>query len=488
MHHRPPFRSVLGADGARRLDRAARRILDEVGIVFDWDQARDRLAAAGARVVEDRVYLDDATIDRALAQAPDRFTLHSPAGLADAEVGGGQARTMPVGGAAFAVDLDGVRRPGRLCDLADFSRLSAAAAEIDVQARKAVEAQDVAVEARHVACWTTLMRLCAKPIQAGMVLGAQEAEDVLELLAAFHGGEDAIRDRPVAQASVNVNSPLRYDQAMTEGLARFAEWGQPVKLTPFVMAGLSGPSALAGALAQHNAEVLAGLVLVQAIRPGTPVLYGCATSNLDLRTGMPASASPESARAVAATAELARFYGLPSRGGGALTDSSRPDAQSQMERALALANTLDCGVDFIMHAAGGLEAYLTSSKVQFVVDLEILRWLAAARAEIDINDETLRLDEIARVGPGGQFIDTTETLAGFETAFWQPRLAQRASYEQMSDAGAEDMLARATTRAREMIESHALPEYPDGTLGRLENAAQQICRRRGLDMSWEALI
>src|SRR5262249_18039938 len=152
---------------------------------------------------------------------------------------------------------------------------------------------------------------------------------------------------------------LVYDQPMLEGALAFVRRGQPIILTPFVMAGVMGPATLAGALAQHNAEVLAGVALAQLAHPGAPVIYGTATSNADLRTGAPAIGSPESAASIAACAQLARHYHLPCRGGGALTDSQLPDAQANYERMLTLLTSVLAGVNLMMHGLGTLDSYLT---------------------------------------------------------------------------------------------------------------------------------
>src|SRR5690606_37250674 len=118
------------------------------------------------------------------------------------------------------------------------------------------EAQDVPVAVRHLECWRAVLALTDKPAQSGFVNGRAEAEDALQMLAIVFGGEAAIDGTPVAHCSVNANSPLLYDRPMLESLLLFAGYGQPVLISPFVMAGVTGPTTLAGAIAQHNAEVL----------------------------------------------------------------------------------------------------------------------------------------------------------------------------------------------------------------------------------------
>ena len=272
-----------------------------------------------------------------------------------------------------------------------------------------------------------------KPIQSGFVGGQAEVDDVLAMLAIVFGGEDALVDRPVAHCSVNANSPLLYDAPMLESLITFARYGQPVLIAPFVMAGVTGPTTLAGALAQQNAEVLAGIILTQLVRPGTPVLYGCASSNVDLRNGNPAIGSPESAVSIAVCAQLARRYALPCRGGGALTDSPIPDAQSNYERMYTLMTSFMSGVHYLMHGLGTLESYLTMSYEQFVIDLDSLAMIRNLLQPFEISEETLALDAIHEVGPGGHFLDTAHTRRHYREAHFRPQIGLRQPYETVGE-------------------------------------------------------
>jgi trimethylamine--corrinoid protein Co-methyltransferase len=272
---------------------------------------------------------------------------------------------------------------------------------------------------------------------------------------------------------MNVNSPLLFDRAMVEGLLAFARYGQPVIVTPFVMAGVMGPATLAGTLAQHNAEVLAGVALAQCVRPGTPVVYGTATSNVDLRSGSPAIGSPESALSVAVAAQMARHYGLPCRGGGALTDSPLPDAQSNYERMLVLLMSVLSGVNFMLHGAGVLESYLTVCYEQFVIDLELIAMVREVVRPLEITAETLALDTIDAVGPGGFFLDAPHTLRHFRQAHFLPHLSVRQPYDQWLAAGGRDAARRANERCRELLASYVEPAMDSAARDRLHNFVEQ---------------
>ena len=465
---RSPF-ELFSEGQIEQLHEASLHILAHTGIVFDQPEALALFRQAGARVEENRVILDRDFVESCLATVPAQYVLQARNPDHSVSVGGATCAVMPGGGPPYVRDLDGQRRPGTLEDVKNFARLSAMSPEVQVMARKAVEAQDIHPAIRHLLCWEAILTLTDKPGQSGFPGGRAEAEDVLQMLALVFGGEGAIDGTPVAHCSVNVNSPLHYDRPMLESLILFARYGQPVLISSFVMAGVTGPTTLAGTLAQHNAEVLAGLVLTQLIRPGTPVLYGTASSNIDMRNAAPAIGSPESGDSIAACAQLARRYGIPSRGGGALTDSPLPDAQSNYERAFTLLTSVLSGINYLMHGLGVLESYLTLSYEQFVIDLDLLRMVRHMVWPPVISAETLALETIDTVGPGGFFLDVEHTLRHYRQAHFLPQISVRRPYEQWLAEGAEDAVKRANRRCREMLESYQKPPIEPGIEGKLHD-------------------
>jgi trimethylamine--corrinoid protein Co-methyltransferase len=461
--------NFLTESQVEQIHEASLTILARTGIVFDSEEAVTHFRQAGARVEGKRVYLDRDLIEACLGTAPSQYTLHARNPANRVTVGGEACVVMPGGGPPFVRDLDGSRRPGTLADLENFARLSSMSPEVHVVARKAVEAQDVPVTVRHLACWRSVLTLTDKPVQSGFVNGRAEAEDVLAMLALVFGGEAAIDGRPVAHCSVNANSPLLYDRPMLESLLAFARYGQPILISPFVMAGVTGPTTLAGTLSQHNAEVLAGIALTQLVRPGTPVLYGTASSNVDMRNAAPAIGSPESAMSIAACAQLARHYGLPCRGGGALTDSPLPDAQSNYERMFTLLISVLSGINFLMHGLGILESYLTLSYEQFVIDLDLLAMIRRLVQPFEVSEETLALDTIQAIGPGGHFLETQHTMRHYREAHFIPHISLRQPYEQWEAEGAKNAGQRANERCRQMLESYVKPPIEPELEDRLDD-------------------
>ena len=201
---------------------------------------------------------------------------------------------------------------------------------------------------------------------------------------------------------VNTNSPRRVDGPMLQGLMEMARHGQPVVVTPFTLAGAMSPVSLAGALSLQNAEALALIAFIQMVRPGAPAVYGGFTSNVDMRTGAPAFGTPEYAKAVLAGGQLSRRYRIPYRSSN-VNSSPAVDAQAAYESGMSLWATVLAHTNLIYHGAGWLEGGLVASFEKMVLDAELLQQMAEILQPLEVTDDTLALDAIREVGPGGHF-------------------------------------------------------------------------------------
>ena len=230
--------------------------------------------------------------------------------------------------------------------------------------------------------------------------------DVIEMCAIARGETvEQFAERPGVFSIINTNTPLQYDVPMTVGVIDMARYGQPVLLTPFVMAGASTPATIASAMALNTAEVLFGLTLAQLVRAGAPVLYGCAAMNVDMKTGAPAYGLADMHRCTVIGGQLARRYKLPLRSSN-FSSSNIADFASGYESANAVSAAMASGANLLMHAAGWLEGGLCTSYEKFVLDAEIVQSISHIMQPVPITDDSLALGEIAEVGPGGHFFGT----------------------------------------------------------------------------------
>jgi trimethylamine--corrinoid protein Co-methyltransferase len=298
-------------------------------------------------------------------------------------------------------------------------------------------------------------------------IGSVESElavrHTMEVVRILFGDDPG--DRPASLGVISSLTPLGYSREMAGAIMTYAREGQALLVANLAMAGSTAPITLAGLLAMQNAEMLAGIVLGQLVRPGTPVIYGTTSTNIDMRSGALAIGSPELAQVVAAHQQLVRFYGLPSRGSGALTDANYPNAQAGLESMMGLLTVVNSGADFVLHAAGILSSYLAFSYEKFVLDDEICGRVRRFHRPIVVDDETLAYDSIARVGPGGHFLMEDQTVERCRTEFWQPEVSDRTGLDEWLQAGKLDTVARARERWQQLIAAHQDPPL-DGITAR----------------------
>ncbi len=262
---------------------------------------------------------------------------------------------------------------------------------------------------------------------------------------------------PAQMTIVNTNSPLRLDIPMAEGLTAYAGAGQAVVVTPFTLSGAMSPVTIAGALAQQNAEALAVIALAQTINPGTPVIYGGFTSNVDMRTGAPAFGTPEYAQAVLAGAQLARRYRLPVPLEQRERLQRRRRAGGLRIRDVAVGPASPATSTCCYQAAGWLEGGLTASFEKLILDAEMLQMMAAFVSPMAVSEESLGFAAMAEVGPGGHFFGAAHTLARYEDAFYQPLLSDWRNFETWREAGALDGTRRANAIWKELLKTYEQP-------------------------------
>ena len=205
-------------------------------------------------------------------------------------------------------------------------------------------------------------------------------------------------------------------------------------MTPFTLAGAMAPVTLAGALAEQNAEALAGMVLTQVVRPGAPVVYGGFTSNVDMQSGAPAFGTPEYMRTAMVGGQLARRYNVPYRSSN-VSAANAVDAQAAYESVFSLWGAIMGGVNLLMHGAGWMEGGLHAGYEKVIIDAELLQMVAAFLDPVVVDDDTLALDAMREVGPGGHFFGAQHTQSRFRTAFHKPMISDWRNYETWEEAG-----------------------------------------------------
>jgi trimethylamine---corrinoid protein Co-methyltransferase len=447
---------LLSGEEVAAVHKQAMTILQEIGVDFLHERARQIFSKAGMPVEGNRVRLEEAMVMELVAKTPPTFELQARNPARTVVLGGDNVVTAPVYGPPFITDLERGRRGATIEDFNNFDKMAQAIDQIHCAGGTTVEPEDLPLGTRHLDMLYSHIRWTDKPFM-GSVISAENARDTIEMAAIVFGGRASIEKTPGVLSLINVNSPLRFDDRMLSALLDYSDAGQPVIVTPFLMAGAMSPMGLAGTVAQQTAEALAGIALVQLIRPGTPSVYGSFLTNTDMQSGSPAFGTPESAMGILASAQMARHYNLPFRGGGALTSSKAPDAQAAYESMMCMWPTILGRVNFVLHAAGWLESALLASYEKFIIDVEALRmfeWMLTRGFPID--EESMAMDALREVGPGGHFLGAEHTLRNYRTGFYRPWISSTENFDRWNRFGARTADVVAAEKWKQV-----LAEYPD---------------------------
>jgi trimethylamine--corrinoid protein Co-methyltransferase len=267
----------------------------------------------------------------------------------------------------------------------------------------------------------------------GSAMGEKGAKDSIRMASIVFGSEAQLAEKPRFISILGSLSPLKYDVRMLGALMEYARAGQPQLISSLSIAGATGPVTLAGNLALQNAEILAGI-------------------------GALSIGSPEMAMNTAATAQMARYYNLPSRSGGAVCDAKVPDAQAAYESMMSLLMAQVSGINFVLHTAGILDSYNCMSYEKFIIDDEMCGMVKRMNKGFNVNDDTLGLDAIKEVGPGGHFLDKDHTFEHFRGEFYQPILSNRDDFEGWCAQGSPQSMEAANKKYKEILESYEVPE------------------------------
>jgi trimethylamine--corrinoid protein Co-methyltransferase len=443
---------MLSGPGIRKIDRAGRRILRQVGVRIPDESVLGDLRAAGARVdsASQRAYLPGKWLDEVLERAPSRFVLCSRDGKSDVPLGEGRVH-FGTGGRVFRVlDLDtGEHRPTTLRDVA----CTAALVERLENIRFFIvpcQAHDLEPGGYHLNTFYHAFCHTSRHVMGGCD-HPEAVEQVWELAAVIAGGRKSLNDRPLFSVITNMISPLTLDPRVAEILRFCCRRGIPVTCAPAPISGATAPGTLSGTLAQMHAEALAGVALAQVFAPGCRVLYGAVPATMDLRKMEFTMGSVESAMLNAAAVQLARRCRLPIYASAGVSDAKTPDIQAGYEKILSMLLVAMSGADYIHLAAGMLDSGNAISYEQYVIDDECIGMVHRVLRGIAVDREKLGFEVIRKAGPGGNFVAEDHTVDHMLDEFFFPGLAVRSNFDVWEQEGGSGVLERAREKAREIL-------------------------------------
>ena len=457
IHRRLGTFNILDEEGLCLIETNADLLLQETGMEFHDDpELLEIFRTAGADVDGVRVRFEPGMC-RSIIQrtAPRQFKQHARNPEKSVMIGGDNTVLCPSWGPPFVHDLDKGRRYATLADFENLVKIHHSIPTLHHSGGVVCEPVDLPANKRHLDMLYTHIRFSDRPFM-GAFIGSERAGHAIEM-AKIVFGEAFLKDNAVLYCVSNTNAPLVLDANMSGALKTYARANQPVACTPWTLAGAMSPCTVAGTLTQVLAEALACLCLVQLINPGAPCLMGSFASTISMQSGAPTFGTPEAAKMVLASGQLARRLGVPLHTVGTLSASKVPDAQSEQEATWSLLMAMLAGANVVNHATGWLEGGLVTSFEKTIIDADLCGKVASLFEGIDLSANAQAMDAIRDVGPGSHFLGSDHTQANFLDAFYQPTNANSDSFEKWQADGSLDAAQRANGQWKALLESYEDP-------------------------------
>jgi len=453
--------NLLSKDELKNIHNATLEILENPGLIIPSKRALEILEKTGANVNYEKssVIIPSHIVEEALKKAPKtiRYCARNP--KHDILLEKKETYFTTDGAGVYIRDMEtGERRSSTSEDLAQWARIMDSLSKIHVL-WPSITPTELPGSLQRIHALITALNNTEKHVEQ-QAFNAREAQYEIEIAAAVVGGKGGLRKRPIISAVQCPVAPLKFDTGSIEAVIEFAKAGIPVVPLSMSLAGQTGPATLAGTLAVTSAEILGSLVVSEFANPRAPVLYGACPGNIDFRTGSMVI-SPEYGLINIGLAQLARYYDLPSEVCGGCSSSKVVDAQAAYERVLTLTPVILAGPDLVA-GMGGLEDAKTMAPELLVIDNEILEGILRLAQGFDVSDETLALDIIREVGPGGHYLTQKHTIDHIKD-HWIPKISDRRTYDSWLKADAKDIVTVAKEKVEEILATHKPEPIPEDT-------------------------
>ena len=443
----------LSEDQMGAIHAAALDILQDCGTMIHHQKSLALLHQAGARVKDDNhVFIPSGLVEAAIRSAPSRVTIYDRNGTVAMCLEGRNVYYGTGSDCPYLLDsFSGERREFLSADVEDAVRLVDALPNIDFTMSNGL-APDFPAELQYQYKYAIMIRNSTKP-QVITAADKKCLNDIADIAAAAVGGREELSRKPIFVLYDEPTSPLVHINEVMEKLMFMAEHNLPTNYSPGIMAGGTSPVTMAGAIAQANAEILAGLVIHQLTNAGAPFIFGAGMSPMDMQSMQPTYSAPEAMMTQAGLCQIGRcLYELPTWGFGGCSASKLADEQAVNEAATYLMMAGWAGTNLV-HDVGYLEFGLTYSFDLLVMCNEFIGQVRRMMEGITVDKENLAVECVKRVGPGGHFLGDVHTLNHFREN-WQPDLTDRRTYQDWQSRGAKSMGQLAKEKIKELKKSH----------------------------------
>lgn len=419
-------------------------ILSDIGVKFSGQKALDIFIKNGAKVEGNTVFIDEQLLERALSSIPKSFILKGRTSDKDVLIGEENTAFAPASGPVF-VTKGKIRKPATCDDFTKLTKLIETSKTLNIASAVVTEPQDIPLEKRNAFRIATCLKYSSKPF-VGFTTGESDSKECINLVQDFVGSDES----NLVMGIISAISPLTYDEAMIDGIFTYCEKKQPIVIACASMPGGTTPASICGTIVVNNAEVLAGVVLSQLVRPGAPVIYGNTSGSCDMRYVSPAIGSSETSLITMTVAELGRFYGIPTRSGGSLTDSKTSDMQAGVESAFTILPPILSKISFVLQSCGILESFNSMSFEKLVIDEATIEMGKRLSRGFNVSRELIGMETIKNIGHGGMFLNEMHTMKNFRDELHVSSLFSKDGYESWADCGSKsiDEVARMEVQRR----------------------------------------
>ena len=468
------IRAIINIDHAAidKIHSHSLDILKDVGIRFPSKKALALFKKHGFKIDGSMVRFEEQDISRALATVPDAFTIAARNPDRSIRIGESNYVMAPGYGPPFIIEPTGEKRNANLADVQKFCKLVQTSKYLDFNSSIVVQPDDVTAETAHLDILLATLTLTDKPMM-GSSVSETAARDSLKLAEITWGK----LDRPVMLSLIDSLPPLQYATESVDALMVFAAAGQPVIIHSACSLGSTGPITIAGSLVISNATTLAGICLAQLINPGTPLVYGLGGSPTDMRKGAYVNASPEDAKHAAISPAMGKYYNMPCRGQGALTESFSLDYQAGMESAVMLTVAALSGVHVGLHNCGTYGSMLAMSFEKFIADEDLCGSLKKLMQPLELTDDALAMDLIKEMGTSGNYLMEPHTLNRCRDEFFLPDLGIRSLHNEWLGMDSRDITDRACRIVKNRLAEYRKPSIDPSLEKKMTNFVED--RKKG---------
>jgi trimethylamine--corrinoid protein Co-methyltransferase len=434
-------------------------LMKEIGVTVDSEEALILLEDNGADVDNKKklVKFPEDLIEEQLKKVPNSFSLYGPDGHYRIDIDTKNIHFATQGAPTKIYDNNNPLKP-RDATLLDFRRFLKIVDSLEYISCSHLDVWpvDIPYITLHCHAIKEWVKNSNKPFGIGC-RGKIMSNDLMHLLSIIVNSRDELVNKPRIVGFFNPISPLTLPKVLIGGLYIFAQHRQPLIIAPSASGGLNAPITLAGLLTQTNAEVLSSIILTQLVNPGTPVLYGTVNTPIDPRTGNVAWGSIETSLITIACAQLARFYNIPSRASGCITNSNIFDMQNGFERFNTLSAAAYAGINYIT-CAGTYECGLSSSLELLLIDNELAGTVLRGLKGVKVNEDTIALNEIESVllgeKKGSLYLGLRHTAKNLRNELFIPSLSERNSRNTWIKKGSFSIIEKARKKIQEILENH----------------------------------